>query len=602
MSTTPLQERESRTPERPPARSRFLGPLTRRSKKLGATFQASKGIFGSSVPKLQVPVPIHDIRLRILLLVVFAALAPALLVGTASYSTAKKILSEKLSEQLSNHVSRTEQQVDQFLSDRSSDTKVFANAYVVSQNLRLWADAQMSQDLTAKATAQERLRQYLTQVQQRYPLYEALHIIDAEGRLATTTRFDADLDLPEIDSDFLASREDAPLELAGSEYLAYVHHPIVDQSYEPLGRLVTASDLEGLWSSIASEQQSHTEELIVVNRGGWLQFRSAPEGNDSVEKITSAGVDLALAGKAGVSEYINHDGLAVLGAYRYQPEYQLVYLVEVPRDQAFSASLWLRNFTFLVSFVAAGLVTAIAVFVILSLTRPIDALIAGAQAAASGDLSQQIPVSSKDQIGYLTQVFNRMTSRLLESREKLEKLVRTDELTGLPNRRDLDRMFKAELGRAERSENPLSVLMMDLDNFKQFNDRHGHLEGDSLLSEASHFLNLNLRPADIAARYGGEEFVVLLPDTTKRQAASLAERLRQEFAEACQGADDSSPWVTISIGVATWPEDGKSKDDLIRAADTAMYAAKRAGRNRVRTAVFPAPLLEQASVNPDEIA
>ena len=600
MSTRPLEDHESESPEPQAIRRRFFEPVTRHSKRLGATLQASRGILGSSVPRLQVPV--HDLRLRILSLVVLAALAPALLVGTASYSTAKKILTETLSDQLSNHVLATEQKVNRFLSDRESDTKVFASAYVVSQNLRSWADAKISQDLTAKVTARERLRQYLTQVQERYPLYEALHIIDAQGRLVTTTRFGADLDLPEIDSEFLASREDAPLELAGSKYLAYVHHPIVDQSYEPVGRLVTASDLEGLWRLVASEPQIHNGELIVVDREGWLRFRSAPEGTDSVAKITSPGVDLALSGKAGVREYINHDGVAVLGAYRYQPEYQLAYLVEVPRDQAFAASLWLRNFTLLVSFVAAGLVTAIAVFVILSLTRPIDALIAGAKAASSGDLSQQIPVSSNDQIGYLTQVFNRMTTRLLESREKLEKMTRTDELTGLPNRRDLDRMFKAELGRAERSDHPLSVLMIDLDKFKQFNDQYGHLKGDSLLTEASHFLNLNLRPADIATRYGGEEFVILLPDTTKRQAASLAERLRQEFAKACQGADDSNPWVTISIGVATWPEDGRSKDDLTRAADMAMYAAKRAGRNRVRTAVFPAPLLEQSSVNPDQIA
>ncbi|MEJ2086208.1 MAG: diguanylate cyclase, partial [Acidobacteriota bacterium] len=252
--------------------------------------------------------------------------------------------------------------------------------------------------------------------------------------------------------------------------------------------------------------------------------------------------------------------------------------------------------------VAVGLVTGIAFLVILSLTRPIDALIAGAKAAADGDLSRQIPVSSRDQIGYLTQVFNKMTSSLLDSRQKLEKMTRTDELTGLPNRRELDRMFSTELGRAERSDRRMSVLMLDLDNFKQFNDQYGHLKGDSLLSEASHFLNLNLRPTDIATRYGGEEFVILLPETTKRQAAALAERLRQQFAEACQEADESSPWVTISIGVATWPEDGKTREALIRAADTALYSAKRAGRNRVRTAVFPAPLLEQTSVDPHEIA
>ncbi len=118
--------------------------------------------------------------------------------------------------------------------------------------------------------------------------------------------------------------------------------------------------------------------------------------------------------------------MRVLGAHRFQPANQLGYLVEVSQDRAFAASLWLRNFALLVSFVAAGLVTVIAGFVILSLTRPIDALIAGAKAAANGDLSQKIPISSKDQIGYLTEVFNRMTASLQESRQKLEKASRTD--------------------------------------------------------------------------------------------------------------------------------------------------------------------------------
>ncbi len=600
MTTKPAKDLE--TPEREQKQSGnwFFGPVSRHSKRLGATLQASKGIFGSSGLRLQVPV--HDIRLRILSLVVFAALAPALIVGTASYSTARKILTEKLSDQLSAAAAASEIQVNRYLSERSSDTKVFASANVVSQNMTAWARANEVEDTQAKASSRANLHQYLTQVQQRYPLYTALHIIDLEGRLVTTTSPAIDPELPEIDPMFLTARKDGPFAHLGDEFQAHVHHPIVDQNYNSLGTLVAASSLDDLWSSVAVEAQKQDSDLKVLARDGSLLFDTAVNPGTPLGRLSSNGVDLALSGQTGVAEYTNEDGVTVLGAFRYQPANQTAYLVEVASDQAFAASLWLRNFALLVSFVAAGLVTAIAILVIMSLTRPIDALIAGAKAAAGGDLSQEIPISSNDQIGYLTQVFNRMTTSLRESREKLEKLTRTDELTGLPNRRELDRMFKAELGRAQRSEKPLSVLMTDFDNFKKFNDQYGHLKGDSLLSEASHFLNLNLRPTDIATRYGGEEFVMLLPDTTKRQAASLAERLRLEFAEACRDADESSPWVTISIGVATWPEDGKSKEDLLRAADTALYSAKRAGRNCVRTAVFPAPLLEQSAVDPNEVA
>jgi len=600
MSTRTAPETDQQGHRLESSSNRLFGPMRRSSKRLGATFQASKELLESSGKRLQVPV--HDIRLRILSLVVFAALAPALVVGMASYSTAKKILTEKLSDQLSTHASTIEERVDQFLRDRDSDTKVFASANVVSQNLSSWIAADAAQDDRAKATSRERLQQYLAQVQQRYPLYRELHIIDRNDRLVSTTTIPSLSALPKIDSRFLASTQKEPLVRSGGRVLAYIHHPIIDPSYKPLGTLVTASSLDDLSATLVAESQNQSGNWIVLGRDRRPLFQSSGRTSDRDDTLRSDAVDLAFEGISDVSEYTNHNGIPVLGAYRFEPANQIAYLVELPREQAFAASSWLRNFAILVSFVAVGLVTGIAFLVILSLTRPIDALIAGAKAAAGGDLSQQIPVSSRDQIGYLTQVFNTMTTSLLDSRQKLEKMTRTDELTGLPNRRELDRMFTTELGRAERSDRPLSVLMLDLDNFKQFNDKYGHQKGDSLLCEASHFLNLNLRPTDIATRYGGEEFVVLLPDATKRQAAALAERLREQFSEACREADESNPWVTISIGVATWPEDGKTREALIRGADTALYSAKRAGRNRVRTAVFPAPLLEQSSVDPHEVA
>ena len=397
MSSQPATERKSSSEPARPARGRFFTPVSRHSRRLGATWQASKELLESSSRKLQVPV--HDIRLRILSLVVFAALAPALLVGTASYTTARKILTEKLSEQLSNRALATEQKVNQFLTDRTSDTKVFASAYVVSQNLGLYDEASRIEDIAGKATSRERLRQYLTQVQQRYPLYETLNIFDLEGNLVATTRYTTAEDRAKIDSAFLEARSNAPLEWIDDSVRAYIHHPIVDPNYEPLGTLVTVSRLDELWRSVVVESQNQAGDLIVLDRHGHLLLHSVPTVEAVGKTIDSEGVELALSGQAGISEYSNMDGIEVLGAYRYQPSNQLAYLVEVARDQAFAASLWVRNFSLLVSFVAAGVVTAVAVLILLSLTRPIDKLIAGAKAAAGGDLSQQIPVSSNDQIG-----------------------------------------------------------------------------------------------------------------------------------------------------------------------------------------------------------
>lgn len=600
MATEPVSElhTDRAAPSTEAARPRTTAG--ERPGRFGATLQASRELLELSGRKLQVPV--HDIRLRILSLVVFAALAPALLVGVASYSTAKRVLTEKLSDQLSAQAFSIEQRVDQFLQDRESDTKVFASAYVVAHNLSRWVAADQQGDIEGMALSRERLRQYLTEVQQRYPLYIDLQIIDPSGRLVTSTRRSLHPDSPQRSSDLLIVRRGAPILREGGGVVTYQVHPIIDPNYESLGNLVTVSKLDEVWVSILSETGDKPGRWWVLDTARRPLFHSGSEPIEPSRPLESEAIERALLGESDVGGYVNHDGLAVLGAFRFEPSHQLAYLVEMPQVEAFAASLWLRNFSLLVSLAAAGLVTAIAILMILSLTRPIDALIAGAKAVADGDLSQQISVSSKDQIGYLTQVFNRMTSSLLESRRKLEKMTRTDELTGLPNRRELDRMFATELGRAERSERPLSVLMLDLDNFKRFNDRYGHLKGDSLLSESSHFLQLNLRPTDIATRYGGEEFVILLPDTTKRQAAMLAERLREQFATAYRDADDTNPWVTISIGVATWPEDGQAKEDLIRSADTALYAAKRDGRNRVRTAVFPAPLFEQSTVDPGQIA
>jgi diguanylate cyclase (GGDEF)-like protein len=176
-----------------------------------------------------------------------------------------------------------------------------------------------------------------------------------------------------------------------------------------------------------------------------------------------------------------------------------------------------------------------------------------------------------------------MTSTLKDTHATLERLSTTDELTGLFNRRQLAKAFEAELSRVVRTGSPMSILIIDIDHFKAFNDRFGHLQGDAFLRELGPFLTGRIRSTDFAARYGGEEFVVLLPGIGKEHAGQKAEFLRKDFEKAALTGEGSSS-VTWSIGVACCPEDGSSQEDLIRKADSALYEAKRQGRNRVGVA------------------
>jgi diguanylate cyclase (GGDEF)-like protein len=159
----------------------------------------------------------------------------------------------------------------------------------------------------------------------------------------------------------------------------------------------------------------------------------------------------------------------------------------------------------------------------------------------------------------------------------LERLATVDALTGLRNRRWLDEAFARQLARASRSNQPLSVLMIDIDHFKRVNDKCGPTVGDAILRRVAHTLAAGLRPQDLLARYGGEEFGVLLPGIETVQAMAVAERLRQGIQAASDGAKEL-PGITVSVGVASARRD-ETVAALLKRADEALYRAKQAGRN-----------------------
>tara|TARA_R110002073_G_scaffold334987_1_gene525869 strand:- start:336 stop:1139 length:804 start_codon:yes stop_codon:yes gene_type:complete len=165
--------------------------------------------------------------------------------------------------------------------------------------------------------------------------------------------------------------------------------------------------------------------------------------------------------------------------------------------------------------------------------------------------------------------------------EQLRELVQTDQMTGALNRRGLNEVFTREAARADRNAQSLSVVMIDLDDFKQINDIYGHQSGDSALMHLVSIAKETLRPSDIIARYGGEEFVVLLPDAEIEAAVSVIHRLQNCLEKKCLVlAKDQSLPFTFSAGVAS-RSFGENQNSLISRADKALYQAKRTGKNRV---------------------
>jgi diguanylate cyclase (GGDEF)-like protein len=171
------------------------------------------------------------------------------------------------------------------------------------------------------------------------------------------------------------------------------------------------------------------------------------------------------------------------------------------------------------------------------------------------------------------------------SRKRIEHMAENDALTGLRNRHYLQKVLPALLANAASTKDHLSVIMLDVDHFKHYNDTNGHPEGDKVLVQLAEILNRSTRQYDVCSRYGGEEFLIVLPTANRERARSIAERIRGAVEQAAFPHGERQPLgrVTASFGVATFPDHGSGSSELIERADQALYLSKQRGRNRIHT-------------------
>ncbi len=234
---------------------------------------------------------------------------------------------------------------------------------------------------------------------------------------------------------------------------------------------------------------------------------------------------------------------------------------------------------------ALALAVVVAVALSIQLGRPLRALDTAVEAMALGDLSKRVTPRGRDELTDLGHAFNAMAERVAEAQEVLHRAAVRDSLTGLLNHRELYRRLDEEVARADRELRPLSVLMVDLDEFKGINDAFGHLRGDAVLREVARMLERCVREQDVLARYAGDEFGIVLTGTGARAALAVAERIRGGTPSIARAAMlPETATVTVSVGVATREPGTEFVADLVERADQALYRAKEAGRDRIMEA------------------
>jgi len=209
--------------------------------------------------------------------------------------------------------------------------------------------------------------------------------------------------------------------------------------------------------------------------------------------------------------------------------------------------------------------------IVLTLYSFINSAIEAMEAGAYGYITKPFNTSEiRIKVGYAVERFGLLSAD--KEKDYYAELAVIDGLTGLHNRRYFNEVMLMEFARLKRFASSLSLLMIDIDNFKNYNDTNGHVAGDELLRKLSRLLKASMREMDIVCRYGGEEFVAVLPQTDKKGAAIVAERLRVQATLYLPN--------TLSLGIATFPEDSQEIGGLIEKADAALYEAKRSGKNK----------------------
>lgn len=518
-----------------------------------------------------------SIRSKMLAFAVIATLVPSILTTWVYYVQNRHAQSDKIGEQLATLSTDATRELDLWLKERLLDLKVFASSDEVAGNV---TRASTSRAALARATG------YLNSVRQKYTdYYEELMVVAMDGHVvATSSGNPTAVNLPaDWQKEVRAGNSifsDATWDSTRGKAVMLAAVPIHLATGQTLGALTGRLNLATVDSILKNFEPVAGRTYLAIDDGRLVSSSAGSNATLLRTRMARSAVRPLATHPGATVQFSDPENVAVAGVLAPVTRFHWVVVATMPVAEAYRQVNRLRNATILVLAALLLGVGSIAYLLGLLIVRPLNRLSAGAAKVAAGDLSVDLPVMGGGEVTYLTEVFNNMVARLREGREKLERLSLTDGLTGLDNRRHLMQKLGSEVERARRHRHGFSVVMLDVDHFKDYNDAHGHLAGDDVLVRLGALLRECTRDVDCSARFGGEEFVLVLPETSSGRATEVAERIRARMAQEQLG----NGRITLSAGVAEFPAHGETSEGILSAADAALYRAKNEGRDRVAQA------------------
>jgi diguanylate cyclase (GGDEF)-like protein len=540
-----------------------------------------------------------SIKTKIIVFALLATIIPSVSMGWFSYVQNRKFLNDKIKQELRVATTQASRELDLWLKNQLYNVRVFSSSYVVLENLdKLLRKGNVRSE---NVVALRRLKDYLRSVREKIIDYQELMLLDLQGKIvATSATQNTTVRLPEKWLQRAQVNKYTIGDVYWDEVLAagvvVITQPIRTANERLLGVMAAKINFRTIYKKLKIYVSEEIGELYLITREGFLLVSSQPISDKFLETKLAGVITRKLFVKKGEPQkYISYHGKKVVGALKMMSELDWGIVAEKERKKAYAQIVQLRNFTMALVLGLLLFIGLAAYLLGLTLVRPLDRLTRGAAKVAAGDLEVDVPVLSRGEVGYLTEVFNNMVTRLRQGREKLaainetlrqkneelHEISITDSLTALYNRKHLMETLDKEVARSERHKHTFALLVIDIDHFKEYNDTYGHLAGDEVLRRLAAVFKKSIRSCDYAARYGGEEFIVLLPEISAEDGVQAAERIRNQVAEKKFGSNKKPMVVTVSVGVAAYPKDGKDPESVIKKADGALYKAKEHGRNRV---------------------
>lgn len=549
--------------------------------------------------------PLRSLAGRIILLVFAATVVSAFTVSWISVQSLDGFLRQKVDQRFPQIAIRVSRELDQWYTLRARELAVFASSTILTEST-----SQLISRGPNGHRARQEVEQYLRYLLDNFPQFARLVLAKNTGEVLVEVG-DGEL-LPKglfVGSATETTSISDPYRIDG-HLVQIASSSMADGSGRSIGRLYALIDFAGLTPVLSSWELGQSANVFIVDRD--MRYMNPPPDSDpdalyTPRLATSSGRDSAVS---EVGHYYNVQNIRVIGTHLDFPRFGWTIVLEQPYDDAFAPVMDSIGDVAGMNLAIVLIVSLVASRLAGSFVKPLGALSDAAKRLAEGQRGVEIDENafSSDEVQVLTRTFNEMSRGLgRNSRELelsnlaveaangeliaknqelsnmnlvLEQLAITDGLTKLHNHRYFQESIIRECKRSLRSNEPVSLVLIDIDHFKKWNDRLGHAGGDEILGRLAEILNRCVRETDILTRYGGEEFALIAVNTDLAGAVALAEKIRA-FVEATDfvtHVPSEKDQLTVSIGVATLVED---RIELFADADAALYKAKDSGRNRV---------------------